>query len=226
VYLARKEYLRRRAEGRGLTVAPAGKIPANYRDAFISLGHIDQDAKHYMGKRLLRDLWSAWRRADGQVSETTILELPAAENSNREAIGLVPAKAAPALPPSTSATRRLPKGQQERAGVTNSNREAVPFLSARANEHAPPPASAICVLPKGQSLCADVTNSLAEKLVPKGRPTTASEVSARLKMPKGQGHIADTKNSVAPQGAGEAIRVVPAKAAPNLPPRQSPRAAR
>lgn len=61
VYLARKEYERKRAEANGLTVAPSAKIPAGRKDEFMSDGHIHRRAQRYMEKRLLRDLWQAWR---------------------------------------------------------------------------------------------------------------------------------------------------------------------
>lgn len=107
VYLDRKEYLRQRAEARGLTVAPAGKIPKDHRDEFVSLGHIDHDAKRYMGKRLLRDLWKAWRRANDCLTEGSRHCLPSAENSDApqgagEAMHHVPSKAKRGMPPHQS----------------------------------------------------------------------------------------------------------------------------
>ena len=63
-YLARKEYERDRAEAAGLTVAPAAKIPKGRAAEFMSDGHIHRRAQRYMEKRLLRDLWQAWRRAN------------------------------------------------------------------------------------------------------------------------------------------------------------------
>lgn len=62
-YLARKQYERERAEASGLIVAPSAKIPAKRRGEFMSDGHIHLRAQRYMEKRLLRDLWQAWRRA-------------------------------------------------------------------------------------------------------------------------------------------------------------------
>lgn len=64
VYLGRKDYERAKAEAAGLTVAPAAKIPAKRAAEFMSDGHIHRRAQRYMEKRLLRDLWSAWRAAD------------------------------------------------------------------------------------------------------------------------------------------------------------------
>lgn len=62
VYLRRKEFERARAEAAGLTVVPAAKIPKWERAAgYVSDGHIHRRAQRYMEKRLLRDLWQAWR---------------------------------------------------------------------------------------------------------------------------------------------------------------------
>jgi hypothetical protein len=68
-YLARKDYERKAAEAQGLTVAPAGKIPRAQRAACRSLGHIDNRARRYVEKRLLRDLWNAWREAKSRVPQ-------------------------------------------------------------------------------------------------------------------------------------------------------------
>jgi hypothetical protein len=40
--------------------------------------HGNKDAQHYMEKRLLRDLWRAWRRADPHVAERPVEKVPAA----------------------------------------------------------------------------------------------------------------------------------------------------
>lgn len=61
VYLARKEYERRRAEAAGLIIAPAAKIPEKRSNEFISDGHIHHRAQRYMEKTLLRDLLAAWK---------------------------------------------------------------------------------------------------------------------------------------------------------------------
>ena len=63
LYRARKEVERQKAADEGLTVAPAGSIPKKRAAEFRSLGHIDKRAQRYMEKRLLADLWKAWRRA-------------------------------------------------------------------------------------------------------------------------------------------------------------------
>lgn len=57
----RKEYERQKAEEQGLTVCPAAKIPAKDKSAYRSDGHVHNRAKRYMEKRLIRDLWRAWR---------------------------------------------------------------------------------------------------------------------------------------------------------------------
>lgn len=61
IYLARKAYEVERAALLGLTVAPSAKIPAKRKAEFRSEGHIHRRAQRYMEKRLLRDLWRAWR---------------------------------------------------------------------------------------------------------------------------------------------------------------------
>ncbi|MDH3913881.1 MAG: hypothetical protein OEU09_21585 [Rhodospirillales bacterium] len=63
LYLARKEVERAKAEAAGLEVRPQARIPAKNAAAFMSDGHVHNRAKRYMEKRLLRELWRAWRRA-------------------------------------------------------------------------------------------------------------------------------------------------------------------
>lgn len=79
VYLARKEYERQRAEAAGLIVAPSAKIPKARAHEFISDGHIHRMAQRYMEKRLLRDMWKAWRRATVFVPEEATPGFPAAQ---------------------------------------------------------------------------------------------------------------------------------------------------
>jgi hypothetical protein len=62
IYDARRAYEIARAEQCGLIVAPAAKIPAKRKDEYRSLGVIHLRAQRYMEKRLLKDLWQAWRR--------------------------------------------------------------------------------------------------------------------------------------------------------------------
>lgn len=61
VYLARKAYEIERAKALGLDVAPAAKIPKSRTREFRSDGHVHHRSQRYMEKRLLRDLWRAWR---------------------------------------------------------------------------------------------------------------------------------------------------------------------
>jgi hypothetical protein len=82
VYLARKDYERARATMAGLTVAPAAKIPAKRRDEFMSEIHVHLRAQRYMEKRLLRDLWRAWRRASCRVPEKAKIPMPDADISD------------------------------------------------------------------------------------------------------------------------------------------------
>ncbi len=79
VYLARKEFEAAKARANGLTVAPAAKIPAKRKDEFMSEGHVHRRAQRYMEKRLLRDLWKAWRRADARMHDGAEPSLPDVE---------------------------------------------------------------------------------------------------------------------------------------------------
>jgi hypothetical protein len=67
VYLARKDYERQRAEAAGLTIVPFAKIPKGRAADFMSDGHVHKRAQRYMEKRLLRDLWQAWRLASAAM---------------------------------------------------------------------------------------------------------------------------------------------------------------
>lgn len=77
LYLERKEYERAKAEAEGLKVVPAAKIPRGKQAEYRSDGHIHRRAQRYMEKRLLRDLWRAWREAKGRKEPTG--HLPPAE---------------------------------------------------------------------------------------------------------------------------------------------------
>lgn len=108
-FLARKEYERQRAEAEGLTVAPAGKIPAKRAAEFMSDGHIHRRAQRYMEKRLLRDLWQAWNHRKAITAgpqDEAIVRLPTGDTVEREAPGL-------ALP--TAAKVTLPTAHLEAA---------------------------------------------------------------------------------------------------------------
>lgn len=69
VFVARREYERVTAAAKGLIVAPSAKIPAKRKDEFMSDGHVLRRSQRYMEKRLLRDLWVAWREA-AQVTKS------------------------------------------------------------------------------------------------------------------------------------------------------------
>lgn len=62
VYDERKKYLIERAAQRGQEVVPAASLKSKKdKEKFVSVGHIHNDAKRYMEKRLLRTLWQIWR---------------------------------------------------------------------------------------------------------------------------------------------------------------------
>jgi hypothetical protein len=50
-------------------------------DEHMSAGHMDKRAQRYMEKKLLRDLWKAWRRANCAVPEKANVEMPAVASS-------------------------------------------------------------------------------------------------------------------------------------------------
>lgn len=77
IYLDRKAYEVAVAEAEGLIVAPSAKIPAKDKDKYRSLKHVDNRARRYMEKRLIHDLWKAWRAAIGKSE--TINSVPPAE---------------------------------------------------------------------------------------------------------------------------------------------------
>ncbi len=59
----RKDVETVKAELRGLRVVPAARIPKGEEDRFMSEGHRRNRAQRYMEKRLLRDLWRAWKES-------------------------------------------------------------------------------------------------------------------------------------------------------------------
>lgn len=84
VYLARKEYERKKAEEAGLIILPSAEIAKLVKKGrkyaeFRSDGHIHRRAQRVMEKKLLRDLWKAWRRATVEVAERPMKALPAAK---------------------------------------------------------------------------------------------------------------------------------------------------
>lgn len=63
VYDRRKAQERAKAEAKGLAIVPAAKIPQRKPDGYVAEGTIHLRAQRYMEKRLLRDIWQAWRAA-------------------------------------------------------------------------------------------------------------------------------------------------------------------
>jgi hypothetical protein len=79
----RKVIEKQKAEAEGLIVAPAADIPKGGHAKYRSLGHIKARADRYVAKRLLRDLWRAWR--DHCPSEIYQITVPAPAESSQEA---------------------------------------------------------------------------------------------------------------------------------------------
>ncbi len=74
VYLQRKEREVEKAVAAGLAVVPQAEIDKKVKKGakkedlasqFMSQGHIHARAQRYMEKRLLRDLWAAWKKLHG-----------------------------------------------------------------------------------------------------------------------------------------------------------------
>lgn len=61
LYLERKVFEKEKAESKGLTVKPSADIPKSDKDNYMSEGHVHNRSKRYMEKRLLKQLWIAWR---------------------------------------------------------------------------------------------------------------------------------------------------------------------
>jgi hypothetical protein len=67
------------------------KPPAALAEGRLTPANIEKRALRYMTKRLVRDLWQAWRRADLVMSERTTERLPADEHRDeRETRGYLP----------------------------------------------------------------------------------------------------------------------------------------
>jgi hypothetical protein len=64
-YDMRKAYERAKAQSAGLKIVPAAKIPKKNHEGFMSEGHIHNRAKRWMEKKLLADMWTAWRTTQG-----------------------------------------------------------------------------------------------------------------------------------------------------------------
>lgn len=136
VYIERKEALCRRALIEGKLVVPAAKIPKGSADGFISQGQVAAQAKHYMGKRLLRDLWQAWRRATSGVPEMAVLVLPASESG--EAGQPLRNGATVSLPPQQHASVDAPKTAPGRVRAAKAKAgKAVAVVRASAKHRAP-----------------------------------------------------------------------------------------
>ena len=80
VYLDRKQVELDKAEAEGLTVKPAAQIKKAEQDQCRSVGHVANRAQRYMEKRLLKDVWQAWRRANVRVTPTG--DVPDADEQN------------------------------------------------------------------------------------------------------------------------------------------------
>jgi hypothetical protein len=144
-YTARKEALRLRAEAEGKRVVPSAKIPKAQANAFIAQGQIAAQAKHYLGKRLLRDLWQAWRRANYHQPEMACRRVPAAENG--EANGYMRADANGVVPLPQRATVFVPE-MAERTLPAASIGEAAVALPNSASGRVPLRKQATCSAPK------------------------------------------------------------------------------
>lgn len=79
----RKEIERLKALAEGLEVKPAASIKATEKNRCRSVGHIANRARRYAEKRLLKDLWRAWRRARSNLPPTN--DAPDALVCEREA---------------------------------------------------------------------------------------------------------------------------------------------
>ena len=77
LYLERKEYEVAKAKAEGMIVALAASIPKGKAAQYRSIGHIHRRAQRVMEKRLLRDLWLAWREANNDVEPKRVLPLAA-----------------------------------------------------------------------------------------------------------------------------------------------------
>lgn len=107
IYDARRAYEIARAELLGLMIAPSAKIPAKRKHEYRSDGHIHLRAHRYMEKRLLRDLWRAWR-AEGQATradEAILRALSPADN--HEPLTAILVSPGSAIRPAPEAAREL-----------------------------------------------------------------------------------------------------------------------
>jgi hypothetical protein len=63
LYRTRKAYEIEKLAAAGIGVKPAARIAVKDRDKFMSDGQVHKRALRYIEKRLLLDLWRAWRRS-------------------------------------------------------------------------------------------------------------------------------------------------------------------
>jgi len=70
----RKDHERAKAAAEGLTVVPSARIPKGRQAEYRSDGHIHARAKRWMEKRLVRDLWHAWRDYGDPASDEPTTE--------------------------------------------------------------------------------------------------------------------------------------------------------
>jgi hypothetical protein len=151
-----------------------------------------------MGKRLLKHLWQAWRRAALVVADESSAAVLAAEieNASEKANSAVRASASPSLPSHDAgeATQRMPEK------VTNA-------LSPQKSKRACPdvPEKAVDLLPAGEA---------------QGRlPNKAIRPRLPHKSKRAKGDVPEKATSRVP--AGEAVKRAPAKAGRYLPPQKS-----
>jgi hypothetical protein len=68
LYRTRKAYEIEKLAAAGIEVKPAARIRADQWDKFMSAGQVHKRALRYVEKRLLLDLWRAWRRTNDPLS--------------------------------------------------------------------------------------------------------------------------------------------------------------
>ena len=210
-YLARKQHERDRAEANGLTVAPSAKIPEKRKDEFMSDGHIHLRAQRYLEKRLLRDLWKAWRRAIGLVAERPMPNLLAGEITDAaqaagQASAVMPLWADDCLP-----DHLLPDAPQGAGEARNGLPEKANTAVPRQLNAAQAAGEAVLAVP-----------ARARTRLPPHQSRDAAEAAGEARQSvheKANWTLPRRKSKKAPQGAGEAVNNVPL-AGPALPPHQ------
>jgi hypothetical protein len=111
IYLARKEYERKKAEEAGLADIERLVKKGRKVSEFRSDGHVHRRARRYMEKRLVRDIWKAWVKLHGKVERqaaTEMAEKPKgrllAANERERATSSVAAKPIDVVPAPSSPT--------------------------------------------------------------------------------------------------------------------------